>query len=162
MSDAQNQASPKRLGFAWLALTCALALHVLDEALSGFLSIYNPTVLALRAKYSWFPMPTFTFPVWLTGLVLLILVMFALSPFFFRGDRWVRPIAYFMAFVNVLNALSHTTATIFGRTVASVQFPRPAPGFYSSPFLFIASIVLLMEFRKSRKQNHGSAVSVGI
>ena len=38
-----------RLGIAWVMMWVALALHVTDEALTGFLSVYNPTVLALRA-----------------------------------------------------------------------------------------------------------------
>jgi hypothetical protein len=153
--------SGQRLGLAWLALTCAFALHVLDEALSGFLPIYNATVLALRAKYSWFPMPTFAFPVWLGGLVLLIAVMFALSPLFFRSSGWVRPIGYFMAVINVLNALGHTTGTILGRTVSTIHFARPAPGFYSSPFLFAASVLLLVRLRQSGKGAHRSGVSAG-
>ena len=152
-----NSNPNQRLGYAWLALTCALALHVLDEALTGFLPIYNATVLALRAEYLWFPMPTFTFPVWLSGLILLIVVMLALSPLFFRGVRWVRPIGYFMAVLNVLNALGHTTETIFGRTVSTIHFQRPAPGFYSSPFLFLASVFLLLALRRSRQQDTSAA-----
>ena len=49
------------LGIAWIWIWAALALHVADEALNGFLYIYNPTVLAMREKLGWWPMPTFTF-----------------------------------------------------------------------------------------------------
>jgi hypothetical protein len=38
-------------GLPWFALTVAFALHVLDEATTGFLDIYNPTVLAVRARW---------------------------------------------------------------------------------------------------------------
>ena len=138
-----------RLGPAWLALCAAFALHVTDEALTGFLAVYNPTVLALRSRYSWFPMPVFAFRDWLTGLTLLVIIVCALSPLFFRNARWVRPVGYFFAALNILNALGHTTATIFGQTVASVSFSRPAPGFWSSPFLFAASVWLLVELRRS-------------
>ena len=31
-----------RIRTAWLALVVALALHVADEALTGFLDVYNP------------------------------------------------------------------------------------------------------------------------
>jgi hypothetical protein len=48
-------------GRAWFLLTAALALHVLDEATTGFLHLYNPTVTAMRARWGWFPMPTFEF-----------------------------------------------------------------------------------------------------
>ncbi len=50
----------------------------------------------------------------------------------------------------LLNAAGHTVATIFGRTVSSVTFPRPAPGFWSSPFLVAAAVYLLVQLRKTR------------
>jgi hypothetical protein len=140
-----------RLGVAWVMMCAALAIHVTDEALTGFLSVYNPTVLALRAKLGFWPMPTFEFREWLTGLILGILLLLALSPFAFRNARWIRPIFYFVAIVTgVFNALGHTTATILGRTVSTVRFPRPAPGFYSSPLLFVASIYALVQLWRTR------------
>jgi hypothetical protein len=148
-----------KLGVAWLVLTFALALHVLDEALTGFLAVYNPTVLAVRARYPWFPMPVFTFRVWLTGLICAVLILLALAPLFFRNMRWIRPLGYFAAFVNILNALGHITATILGRTVASVGFSRPAPGFYSSPLLLIASLYLFFVLVHSRPRAARMAAS---
>src|SRR4029077_18804425 len=44
------------LGVAWIVFCGALALHVTDEALTGFLSVYNPTVLALRQQLGFWPM----------------------------------------------------------------------------------------------------------
>lgn len=117
-----------RLGMAWLALCAALALHVADEALTGFLSIYNPTVEALRERLGWFPMPTFTFTVWLTGLITVVVLLVSVSPFVFRGARWVRPLAYLFAVVMLLNGIGHTIGTIFGHTVPSIRFARPMPG----------------------------------
>ena len=52
---------------SWVVLVIALAVHVLDEALTNFLEFYNPLVLSMRARSPWFPMPTFTFEVWLAG-----------------------------------------------------------------------------------------------
>ena len=49
---------------------------------------------------------------------------------------WLRPLAWFYALLHFFNAMGHTVFTFFGQTMASVTFPRPAPGFYSSPFLF--------------------------
>ena len=145
-------ASVSRLGFAWLFMCVSLAIHVTDEALTGFLSVYNPTVLALRAKLGFWPMPTFGFREWLTGLVLGILLLLALSPFAFRDASWIRPVLYFCALVaGLFNALGHTLATIFGQTVSTVQFARPAPGFYSSPLLAIASVYALVQLRRTRR-----------
>jgi hypothetical protein len=106
-------------GCAWFALTVAFALHILDEATTGFLAVYNPTVIAMRA-------------------------------------RWLRPLAWLYAVIHRLNALGHTLGTIYGHTVASVTFSRPAPGFYSSPCLFIGSIWLMVRLRQTAVTiNHG-------
>lgn len=134
---------------AWVALCLALSLHVADEALSGFLAVYNPTVLALRHEMPWLPLPIFRFEAWLAGLILASLLMFSLSVFVFRGARWIRPIAYAFALIMVLNGLGHALATVFGRTVRSVRIPGAAPGFYSSPLLLAAAIWLLVELRRS-------------
>jgi hypothetical protein len=140
-----------KLGWAWVLLCLALALHVLDEALTGFLSVYNPTVVAVRERLTYWPMPTFEFRNWLAGLIVGILLLAALSPFVFHNRSWIRPVLYFIAIVvGIFNALGHTLATILGRTVSTVHFSRPAPGFYSSPFLLAASIYLLFQLRKSR------------
>lgn len=142
----------RRLGFAWVGLWLSLALHVTDEALTGFLSVYNPTVLALRARFGLWPMPTFGFQEWLAGLSVGILLLATLTPFAFRNAGWIRAIFYFCAIVfGIFNACGHTIATILGRTVSTVHFPRPAPGFYSSPFLLLASIYGLVQLRRTRK-----------
>ena len=134
-----------------MMLWVALALHVTDEALTDFLSVYNPTVLALRARFGFWPMPTFEFREWLTGLALGILFLASLSRFAFRNVRWIRPLFYFCAVVTgVMNALGHTIATVLGHTVSTVQFPRPAPGFYSSPLLLIVSIYALLQLGRTR------------
>ena len=140
-----------KLGIAWIALCLALALHVTDEASTGFLSVYNPTVLALRAKIGFWPMPTFEFREWLTGLIVAVLVLLALSPLVFKGVRWMRPVFYVFAVIMLLNGLGHTTGTIFGHTVSTVRFPRPMPGFYSSPLLLATSVYALLQLRRTRK-----------
>ncbi len=133
------------LFWAWIALCLALAMHVADEALTGFLSVYNPTVLALRQNRPWLPFPVFTFRVWLAGLVTANVLLLAFSVFLLRGAHWMWPIAYGFAFIMLGNALGHILGTIRGRTIASIRFPRPMPGFYSSPFIILASVFLLCE-----------------
>lgn len=91
-------------------------------------------MIAVRDRLAWFPMPTFEYRQWLVGLTVAHLVSLALTPFAYRNARRLRPLAYFYAGVMLLNGMGHTVFTVLGRTVASVQFPRPAPGFYSSPF----------------------------
>jgi hypothetical protein len=150
---ASRNKSHVRLGIAWLLFCAALSVHVADEALTGFLGVYNPTVLALRTTLGFWPMPAFEFRPWLTGLIILIIVLAGLSPFAFRNARWMRRIMLFCVIVaGVLNALGHTVATIFGRTVPTVQFPRPAPGFYSSPLLFTMAIYVLVQLTRTARQ----------
>ena len=143
----------RSLGHGWILLCLALALHVFDEASTGFLAVYNPTVVALRERLGWWPMPTFQFGEWLTGLAIGCVVLLALTGLVARGVRGTRPLAYGFAAIMLLNAVGHTLATIFGRTVASVTFPRPAPGFWSSPIMAAAAIYLLVQLRRSVPKN---------
>ncbi len=137
-----------QLFWAWIALCLALALHVIDEASTGFLSVYNPTVMALRKNRPWLPFPVFTFGVWLAGLVLAIVLLLCASVFVLHGARWMRPIGYVFAFIMFANGLGHILGKILGRTVGSIRFPRPMPGFYSSPFVLLASLYLLYELAR--------------
>jgi len=134
-----------QLFWAWIALCFALTLHIIDEAGTGFLSVYNPTVMALRQSRPWLPFPVFTFGVWLAGLVAANVLLLGLSVFVLRGARWMRPIGYVFAVIMLANSLVHIVGTIRGRTVAAIRFPRPMPGFYSSPFVLLASLYLLCE-----------------
>ena len=150
-TDGLSNPASSRLGLAWVLLCAALALHVADEASTGFLDVYNPTVLALRARLGFWPMPAFEFRDWLSGLALGIAMLAALSPFAFQNARWLRPIFYFLAgVVGIVNAVGHMIFSVLGRTVDTVHFARPAPGFYSSPVLLIASIYALAQLRRTR------------
>ena len=138
-------------GVAWLALTFAFALHVADEAATDILSVYNPTVLAIRARVPFFPMPTFTFGVWLAGLIIAVSVMLALSFVAFRQSARLRYVAYPYAVIMLLNGLGHIGGSIYMK--------RLMPGVFSSPFLLAASIWLLIATRRvtinSKEATHG-------
>jgi len=123
-------------GFAWIALCVALALHVIDEALTDFLSVYNRSVRAIRARFPFLPLPTFTFGVWLAGLVLAVVVLASLTPFAFWGAGWMRPIAYAFGIVMAGNGLLHL--------VGSVYMRKAMPGVYSAPLLLAAAVYLLV------------------
>lgn len=150
--------SSRKLGIAWVCLCLATAVHVTDEALTGFLSVYNPSVLAMRQRWGWFPMPTFSYREWLSGLMGGIVVALLLSPFVYRGSGWIRPVAWFLSIVMILNAGGHTLATLLGHTVGSVRFPRPAPGFYSSPLLLITAIYMIVQLRRTGRISSGEKV----
>jgi len=153
----QDSSTARGFGIPWFALTVAFACHVLDEASTGFLGVYNPTVTAMRARWGWFPMPTFEFREWLVGLILGVLICFGLTPVAARGARWLRPLAWFYALIMFFNGTGHTLFTILGHTVTTVTFARPAPGFYSSPLLFIGSLWLMLSlWRTGRAQSLSS------
>jgi hypothetical protein len=137
-----------RVRTAWLWLVTALALHVIDEALTGFLDVYNPTVRALREGLGWFPMPEFRFDVWATGLAALVLGLALLTPLIDRGSRAVRMVTVIFAALMVLNGGAHLAGTFAGRTVATVQFERPMPGSWSSPLLIGAAVFYLVRARR--------------
>jgi hypothetical protein len=145
-----------RLGVAWILLCCAIAVHVGDEALTDFLSVYNPTVTVLRQRAPWLPLPTFAFNTWLWGLLSGVIVLFLLSRYMFRGSRWIRLVAYVLAILMMVNGSLHILGTILGHSVESVRFARPMPGFYSSPFLLAAAIYLVLQLR--RKPGPGTQV----
>ena len=139
----------RRLGWAWVLLCLGLALHVTDEALTGFLDIYNPTVREIKARLGFGP-PPFDFRVWLTALIAAVVVLLLLSPFAFRNSRGWRPLAWGFAVLMILNGLNHTAGTILGHSFADITWPRPMPGFYSSPFIIAASIWLIWNLRRTR------------
>ena len=152
------EAAAFRLGVAWVLMWVALAIHVTDEALTGFLPVYNATVLALRAELGFWPMPVFEFKTWLFGLSIGISILALLSPLAFRNVQLLRPLFLFVAGVTgLLNATGHTLATILGHTVSTVRFERPAPGFYSSPLLAIVSVYALLQLWRTRKVGEPNA-----
>ena len=127
------------LGIAWLALCVALGVHVVDEALTDFLSVYNPAVQAIRARFPFLPLPTFTFPVWLGGLIAVTVLLFALSPAAFRGEPAMRPAAYVFGLVMAGNGLLHLGGSIYMR--------KAMPGVYSAPVILGAAVYLLAMVR---------------
>jgi len=135
----------RRFGIAWVLLCAALALHVADEAMTDFLSVYNPSVLAIRERFPFLPLPVFTFELWLAGLCLAVLLLLCLSPLAFRGNRIAVLAAYPLAFLMFLNGLGHVGG--------SVYLGQWMPGVYSSPFLLCASVYLFVIARKQRS-NH--------
>jgi hypothetical protein len=116
---------------AWLLLVAALAVHVIDEALTDFLGFYNPLVLAIRNEIPWFPMPTFTFGVWLVGLAVAVAVLALLAPAVRRGGAGTRLASWTFAVIMFMNGLGHLAG--------SVYFQRWLPGVTSAPLLLAAS-----------------------
>jgi len=131
----KDQYKKTNLGFAWLFLTISFAIHVVDEAVNDFLHVYNPAVMSIRNTIPFLPIPTFTFEAWLIGLILAILILFALLPFAFRNSDWIIKFSYFYSIIMIINGISHITVSII--------LGYLMPGGVSSPFILISSIYLL-------------------
>ena len=143
--EVGQPALTKQFGVAWLSLCAALAFHVADEATTDFLSVYNLTILSIRSRLPFLPLPTFSFGPWLTGLILAIAVLLCLTPLAFRGSRVMLPLAYIFAIFMLGNGLLHIGGSIFLR--------RLLPGVYSAPLLLIGSIFLLATARLQRRKS---------
>ncbi len=117
-------------------MACALALHVADEAITGFLPLYNRSVAAIRVRLPWLPLPRFTFQVWLAGLTVAVAVLLALTPLVSPRRRWMRVASAALGVLMVANA--------FGHAAASLYLGAFAPGVYSSPILLVAAAALLV------------------
>ncbi len=126
---------------AWVLLTSALALHVLDEALNDFLSLYNPLVSNLNKQMGFFSFPVFTFSLWLTGLIVIIIVLFGLTYFARQRKKWILYFAYFYGVLMVMNGLGHIVGTFY--------YNKLIAGVYTSPLLLISSFYLLWSAGKA-------------
>jgi hypothetical protein len=131
-----TSSSAATFGLAWLAATCALALHVADEAAHDFLAWYNPRVLRIREFLGGlrFP-PTFTSWPWLAALSAAVVALGALTPLAYAGTSWMRPAAFGLGVVHVANGLLHVAAAAVAR--------RAVPGVWSAPVLLVAGAWLV-------------------
>jgi len=138
--------APVRHMQAWLLLVAALVVHVVDEALTDFLDFYNPLVLSIRSQVPWFPMPVFTFLMWLAGLVVLVLVLAGLAPAVRLGVTGTQLASWVLSAIMFLNGVGHLAG--------SVYFQRWLPGATSAPLLLVASLVLA---RATSRRQHDTA-----
>ncbi|HZN06558.1 MAG TPA: hypothetical protein VFB65_07220, partial [Pyrinomonadaceae bacterium] len=119
MTNPSRQTLRRNHWLAWMALCGALAIHVADEALTGFLELYNPTVRAIREQYPLLPLPTFTFETWLSLLIFAAAMLIASSFFVWKGRWAMRPISYAFAGFMLLNGFLHIVVSLYMREFVS-------------------------------------------
>jgi hypothetical protein len=134
-------AERRSLGRAWLVLTFVLALHVADEAAHDFLATYNPIAHAIKTRWSWLPLPEFTFGIWLAGLALAIVGLALLAPMAFRGGGAMRCAAVVFAALMVGNGTLHLGGSLY--------YNRVLPGTWTAPLLLVAGAWLLLATRRA-------------
>lgn len=138
---------------AWIVFAVVLGLHVADEALTGFLPLYNSFVDSLRARHPWVPLPTFAFSAWIGGLTVLVVILLGLAPLTLKGGRGLRVTSWVLAAIMIANAAGHVAASLW--------LGRPAPGVVSSPLLAAASVALVVTAAKARGEERGGRASAG-
>jgi hypothetical protein len=121
---------------AWVLMILAVTVHVFDETVTDFLPFYNDLVLNLRERLGFSLMPTFTLGAWLGGLITAIILCFSLTAIVNRGGSFIRALTTVLGIVMVGNALGHM--------LGSVYFGRLLPGFWSSPFLLVAAVLVVV------------------
>jgi hypothetical protein len=151
LNTSRSHTLRRRHWLAWIALCLAVAVHVADEALTDFLSFYNPAVLALRERNPWLPLPAFTFETWLALLIFAIVALVAASYFVWRGRWAMRPISHVFAGFMLLNGVLHIAGSIYLRELM--------PGVYSSPLLLAASVFLIACTRAYSRSREPSVAS---
>lgn len=123
-------------------MCAALAIHVVDEAVTDFLSFQNSSVVAIREKYPFLPLPLFSFEVWISLLIFAVAALTAVSYFVWKGRWAMRPISHVFAGVMLTNGLFHIAISIYMGELVS--------GVYSSPLIIAASIPLIVTTRGFR------------
>ena len=145
----QRTIAAVRFGRAWLGLAGALALHVTDEALTDFLSVYNPAALAIRERLPYLRLPTFSFREWILGLSTGILLLFVLAPVAFRGSRWFTLLAMPFSVLMIANALGHIGSSLY--------MGRLMPGVCSAPVLLVAASLTFVYARQASGKHNEKA-----
>ena len=130
---------------AWFLLVSAVSLHVFDEVMTDFLPFYNQSVINLKKKLGFFPAPTFSFGVWLGGLIGAVILGFCITPLVARGGKIIRVITLVLGILMVGNALGHL--------LGSIYFGKILPGVLSSPFLLIAALFVIIQGLRGKWQN---------
>jgi hypothetical protein len=136
--------SNHRFGICWLFFGYTLALHAMDEAGHGFVTVFNSNGLVIRRALPFVRIPALTLQDFIGILVLFLTLLLALTPLAFRGLKWMRGVAIpVSAIAGILNGTMHI--------LSSIYLKRLMPGVYSSPLLLLAGTLLLRSALEKEK-----------
>lgn len=136
----------QHLGYAWLALTLAFAIHIIEEADHDFVAIYQPLTAALNERLPILTLPNIAFTLWLAALAAVVVALLALSPLAFRGGRWIRRTAYVYAALMAANAIVHF--------VSMLQVVNVQPGSWTAMLLLVTAAMLFVAARRVTPGHH--------
>jgi hypothetical protein len=132
VAEPPRQHHEHSLGRVWLVLCLALAVHVFDEAVTGFVPEVNSLLQTVSHGFALPSVPVVSYAWWLGALSVLVCLLLALTRPVSRGARLTRLLPYVLAWVSVANGLGHI--------VLSLWVGCLLPGTLSSPLLLLASV----------------------
>jgi hypothetical protein len=124
------------LGRPWLALCFCLAVHVAEEAFTGFLPVYSDATRAVGDLFPYVTSPSLALAVSMWMGVAFIATLTGLSPFAYRGASWMRVATIGVALVALANVSGHAGGSMLAG--------RVLPGTYTTPLLAAAGIYALV------------------
>jgi protein-S-isoprenylcysteine O-methyltransferase Ste14 len=139
VADAAAATAVRAHPRAWLYLCAVLAAHCIEEALNGFLDVWNPFLAGVRARTG-LPLPQFTFDGWLTSLAIGLAALTAMTPLVARGVPGFRAASYVFAGLMIANGVNHLASPLY--------LGRFLPGQLTAPPLILASIWLILSARR--------------
>ena len=142
-----------RFGWAWLLFALTIAIHVADEAIHDFLSVYNPNARAIRSRFPILPIPEFTLQSFLTTLGVAVVLLLCLSPLAFADSAKLRRLAIPLAILGGIgNGLVHLGSSLY--------FHRWMPGSFTAPLLILSGIFLLTSALRPRSRPNVQAAGL--
>ena len=154
-TQLRDTPSPAALGAqarAWLYVCLHLAAHGVEEALHGFVDVWNPFLASVRARTA-LPLPHFVYGDWLTVLVIGVAALTGMTPLVARGVRGFRIGSYVFAILMIVNGVNHLASPLY--------LGRFLPGQFTSPLLILTSIWLMLETRRVTHPDTPSAPIIG-
>jgi hypothetical protein len=128
-------------GRAWLVLCAVTALHLLEESTTGFLEDFAPLVHRVGLTIG-IPVEMPAYSVWLAVIASLVVFVFVLTPWAFRGPLWVILGSYVFAALMIGNGVNHLLSPLY--------LGHFLPGQWTSPLLIWASIQLVAKANACR------------
>jgi hypothetical protein len=113
-------------------LCLVLALHVAEEAYTGFLPAYSEATRAVGDLFPYVAYPSLAVAMSMWMSVAFVATLTVLVPLAYRGVPWMRPATIGVALVALANVSGHAGGSLLaGHAVAGV---------YTTPLLAIAGV----------------------
>jgi hypothetical protein len=133
---ARSAHSSHGIGRPWLALCFCLAVHVAEEAFTGFLPFYSDATRAVSELFPFVTSPSLVLAASMWMGVAFVGILTALAPFAYRGVGWMRVATIGVALIALANVSGH----IGGSMLAG----QALPGVYTTPLLAVAGVYALV------------------